>query len=206
MCIRDSVQPLWRAAAEGRRAPRPSGQGADLGADLGPDLGSGPRVALGAADAALVGAAAVTLNGLAQGIIADRVADLLLRRGFAPRLIDAGEMVLPGPSRRPLRLPEAGVTLHLADCAAATSAPGALRFADGGGHLIDPRTGASPDFWRSVTVIAPDAATADALSTAFAVSEPDRIGDLVPQGAAVIATEAGGRVRRFGRFPAGAAS
>ena len=135
---------------------------------------------------------ALTLNGIAQGIIADRVAALLVRRGFAAPRIDTGEMRLPGPDRRRLRLPAAGVEIEVADCAVATSAPDALRFPGSGHHLFDPRTGRCPELWRSVTVIAPTAADADALSTAFAVSTPERIGDLVPADTLVLATEPGG--------------
>jgi thiamine biosynthesis lipoprotein ApbE len=52
-------------------------------------------------------------------------------------------------------------------------------------------------------VIAPTAADADALSTAFAVSTRERIGDLVPADALVLATEPGRTTHRFGRGPAG---
>ena len=44
-----------------------------------------------------------------------------------------------------------------------------------------------------MTVIAPTAADADALSTAFAVSTPEHIGDLVPADTLVLATETGAR-------------
>ena len=185
-----AVQPLWEHYARGADGPPPL------------DRIAGARVSVNPAEARLTPGAAFTLNGVAQGMIADRVAALLAARGFTPRLIDAGEMRLPGPDRRPVAFPDAGLRLNLADCAVAVSTPGALRFAQGH-HLFDPRTGASPARWRSVAVIAPDAETADALSTAFAVSEPDRIGDLLPDGAAVLATDAEGRTRRFGRLPRG---
>ena len=57
-----------------------------------------------------------------------------------------------------------------------------------------------------MTVIARCAMDADALSTAFAVSSPERIGDLVPVDTLVIATDAHGRTRRFGRAPRGVVS
>jgi thiamine biosynthesis lipoprotein len=41
-----------------------------------------------------------------------------------------------------------------------------------GRHIIDPRTGAPPHRAASASVIAPDCATADALSTAFCVLDP----------------------------------
>jgi thiamine biosynthesis lipoprotein len=67
-------------------------------------------------------------------------------------------------------------------------------------HLFDPRNGASPGWWRSVTVVAPTAEAADALSTAFAVSAPEQVGDLAASLAdtAVIATDREGRTRLLG--------
>lgn len=145
---------------------------------------------------------ALTLNGIAQGTVADRVAALLIRRGFCPPLIDTGEMRLPGPERREVILPEAHLTLRLAEVAVATSAPTALTFDHTGRrhHLFDPATGDSPDWWHSVTVIAPNAEMADALSTGFAVAAPEIVGDLAAslEGVAVIATSRSGGVSQFG--------
>jgi thiamine biosynthesis lipoprotein len=145
---------------------------------------------------------ALTLNGIAQGTVADRVAALLARRGFAPPLIDTGEMRLPGPGRRAVDLPEAGLRLFVADAAVATSTPAAFMFsAAGRHHLFDPLTGASPAWWRSVTVVASQAETADALSTAFAVLPPEAVGDIASalDDVAVVATGADGRPSVFGR-------
>lgn len=49
------------------------------------------------------------------------------------------------------------------------------------GHILDPRTGWPPDFEGSVTVLAPDAAMADALATALFVLGPDAGLELVRQ-------------------------
>ena len=181
-----AIQPLWLAAARGGPSPRlPT---------------AAPVVAPGRVT--LPPGAALTLNGIAQGLIADRVAELLIRRGFASPVIDTGETRLPGLARRRVGLSHADPLL-LADCAVSTSEPGALRFPSGGHHILDPRTGAAPEIWRAVTVIAPSAMDADALSTAFAVSTPERIGDLVPVDTLVIATDLAGRTRRYGRAPGG---
>lgn len=185
-----AVQPLWLEAAAG-----PAGSN-------GLERVRRARIDVLPGRIALAPGTALTLNGIAQGTIADRVTALLSARGFEAPLIDTGEMRLPGAARRRVVLPEAGLALRLAECAVATSAPGALRFGPGRHHLFNPRDGRSPGLWRSVSVIAPEAETADALSTAFAVSEPERIGDLVPQGVGVIATDSAGRVRHFGRMPA----
>lgn len=154
------VQPLWRARAEGRDpvAAREAVQA---------------PVAIASASVTLAPGAGLTLNGLAQGTIADRVSALLARRGFTQTMVDAGEMRLSGPAK-PVFVPEIAVTLRLAEAALAVSAPGALRFADGAGHILDPR-GDAPERWRAVAVVARTAEAADALSTAFAVSVPDLI-------------------------------
>lgn len=183
------IQPLWRHLAAGDAGPAP------LGAVRG------TRLSLSPARVALTPGGALSLNGIAQGTIADRVAALLARHGFRPPMIDAGELRL-GPDQ-PLTLAHAGLVLAPGVRAAATSAPGALSLPGGAGHILDPATGGSPGFWRAVTVLAPDAETADALSTAFAVSAPERIAALVPEDVSVVATEGSGRVRRFGASVAG---
>lgn len=182
-----AIQPLWSAAARGAPLPAPPAS----------------RPGIGPGRIALPPGGALTLNGIAQGSIADRVTGLLARRGFTAPRVDTGEMSLPGPDRRRVTLPHAGRTLDLAGCALATSDPDALRFADGGHHLIDPRRRRAPETWRAVTVIAPRAEDADALSTAFAVSDRTRIGDLVPGDTLVLATDRAGRTESFGRAPRG---
>jgi len=187
-----AVQPLWTHWAEGA---------AEL-MQVALERVRDAEIALFTGRIVLSRRTALTLNGIAQGIVADRVAALLIRRGFAPPVIDTGEMRLPGPERRPVDLPDAGLRLHLAEAAVATSAPGALSFDTEGRrhHLFDPRSGDSPVWWRSVTVIAPTAEMADALSTAYAVSPPEMIGDLTANltDVAVIATGRMGETRTFG--------
>jgi thiamine biosynthesis lipoprotein len=187
-----AVQPLWRHWAEGAAEPARAALARVRNAEIG----------LAAGRVTLSPGAALTLNGIAQGIVADRVAGLLVRRGFTPPLIDTGEMRLPGAERRTVDLPEAGLRLRLAEAAVATSAPGALRFDPSGRrhHLFDPRTGDSPGWWRSVTVIAQTAEAADALSTGFAVSPPELVGDLAASlgEVAVVATNRAGEIRTFG--------
>jgi thiamine biosynthesis lipoprotein len=159
------------------------------------------HVALEPGQVRLAPGTALTLNGIAQGTVADRVAALLARHGLAPPLIDTGEMQLPGPERRAVDLPAAGLRLRVAEAAVATSAPAGFRFdAAGRHHLFDPRSGASPCWWRSVTVVAPTAEAADALSTAFAVSPPEMVGDLAAglDDVAVVGTRPDGRTRVYG--------
>ncbi|SDB74333.1 FAD:protein FMN transferase [Belnapia rosea] len=124
---------------------------------------------------------AVTLNGVAQGYLTDRVVDLLRQGGVTQTLVDMGETRGLGehPSGRPWRaaLEDPGSPGHpwgeldLTDRALASSADSgfvfdaAMRFT----HLLDPQSGRSPRRYRAVSVLAPEAATADAFSTAFAL-------------------------------------
>jgi thiamine biosynthesis lipoprotein len=73
--------------------------------------------------------------------------------------------------RRPDRLIE---SLSISDAAVCTSGDYERPAADArqGHHLLDPRTGASPDAVASVTVVAPTAMAADALATAAFVLGP----------------------------------
>lgn len=187
-----AVQPLWEHWARGAVGSADAALAKVRGADI---RQSGGQITL-AEETAL------SLNGIAQGTIADRVADLLISRGFMPPLIDAGEMRLPGSELREIELPAARLRLRLAESAVATSEPGALVFDPLGRHhhLFDPLTGDSPGWWRSVTVIAPRAEAADALSTAFAVAPPELVGDLAASldDVAVVTTDREGSARLFG--------
>jgi thiamine biosynthesis lipoprotein len=134
---------------------------------------------------------AVTLNGIAQGYITDRVADLLRDLGFARVLVQLGEIrALDAPPDAPawqIGLPDPDepsrplARIALRDRAAATSSGLAARFdpAARHHHLFDPATGVSPARWRSVTVVAPRATTADAVSTAVAVAPSERVAGLL---------------------------
>ena len=129
---------------------------------------------------------AVTLNGIAQGYITDRVAALLQDAGMSDVLLDIGEVRALGrhPDGRPWHVglrraaePETVArTVMLTDRAVATSAGIASPFEPSGRHhhLFDPATGRPAQAARQVSVIAPRATMADALSTALAVSSPAR--------------------------------
>lgn len=164
-----TVQPLWAAWAEaavrGRR-PSPDERAAALARCgwAGVDLSS--------ARITLRPGMALTLNGIGQGYVADRVAALLEAEGLTNILVDTGETRAlgdaPGGGPWPVRIAGGG-RVALSSRALASSAPRGTCFDGGGrdGHILDPRTGApvrSP--WAQVTVSAPAAALADALSTA----------------------------------------
>lgn len=129
----------------------------------------------------------LTLNGIAQGYITDRVTELLRTEGVEHSLINLGEIRLIGrdPDGRrwvvgledPDRPGATNRTLEIENSAVATSAGYGFRFDQAGRftHLFDPRTGRSPQLYKSVSVVAPTATAADALSTAFSSMEIDAI-------------------------------
>ncbi len=133
---------------------------------------------------------AITLNGLAQGYITDRVADRLRAAGFEDVLIDLGEARALGrradgrewhaavqdprdPVRTLFELPLGNEPGALS--ALATSAGAGTRFGADPRihHLFDPRTGRSANHYLSVSVTAPRATLADGLSTALSVTPPE---------------------------------
>ena len=121
---------------------------------------------------------AITLNGVAQGWITDRVRGLLREEGAEHCLVNLGEYAAIGaqPSGHDWRVGIRGAegeVIDLRDGALAVSSGSGLHFGTGAGlnHLIDPRTGRCAEDERIVAVTAPDAATADAISTAAAVLE-----------------------------------
>ena len=135
--------------------------------------------------------AAITLNGIAQGYATDRVVDLLRRAGVSTTLVDMGEIralaarpdgtpwqVGLADAERPGHISE---TIPLVDRAVATSAATGFRFDPDGRftHLFDPHSGRSPALYRSVSVVAPTATEADALSTAFSLMPLPAIRGLV---------------------------
>ena len=165
-----TVQPLWRAEALAREAGAPLSDPDRTAAGALIDWAS---VRLEPEAITLRPGMALTLNGIAQGYIADRVAALLAGHGLTRALIDTGEMVALSEGDWPVEL-EAGGSLALRNRALSTSAPLGMTFGGDGrtSHILDPRTTrpvASP--WRVVTISASSAALADALSTAACLSE-----------------------------------
>jgi len=134
----------------------------------------------------------ITLNGIAQGYITDRVAEVLKAQGFENVLIDLGETRGLGHRNDGsdwqvgIKAPDGSGNLMrklaLRNKAIATSGGYGTTFTADGAyhHLFDPKTGRSADHWDTVSVISDDATRADALSTAFSsMSEIDirRIAD-----------------------------
>jgi thiamine biosynthesis lipoprotein len=103
------------------------------------------------------------------------VCDFLIHGGFSS-LYAAGEHASqegwPVGLKNPLFTAETYATVLLRDCGLSTSGSNIQYFRHAGrryGHILDPRTGWPSEGLLSVTVTAPTAAEADALSTAFYV-------------------------------------
>ncbi len=176
-----TVQPLWELfsgwyAGRPDRAPPPDALVSEALAQVGME-----HVRLDDFGVSCRRGTRLTLNGIAQGYITDRVADLLRGRGWRHVLIDLGEARALGakPDGTPWRiaLRENGTVIPLADAALATSAGSALPFDSAGAatHIFNPRTGRSPAHWRAVTVRHASAAVADALSTALFCADPAQL-------------------------------
>jgi thiamine biosynthesis lipoprotein len=183
-----TVQPLWEvyAAHFGRPDPDPAGPSrsaieAAL-ARVGHD-----RVRLDARRIEFAAPGmAVTLNGIAQGYVTDRIVSLLRDAGIAHSLVDMGETRAIGthPTGQPwsvgLEDPRApgriAERIGLSDRAVATSGGYGTQFDAAGrfNHLFDPSDGTTSWRYAAVSVVAEDATTADALSTAFSLMPLDR--------------------------------
>lgn len=159
------------------------------------------------------------LAGIAKGYAVDRCTALLMERGVTSALVNLGGNIYalgapPGKRGWAVGIREArgarstvGVLL-LKNAAVATSG-NYENFAEiegkRYGHIIDPRTGRTVDHMLSVTVVAPTAIAADALSTGLFVMGTERGSELVERLAGVKAlfaetSDGGDRYRAVGDF------
>lgn len=135
----------------------------------------------------------ITLNGIAQGYASDAVQRVLVAHGIQSALIDTGEIGTIGRAdtdrdwtvgiKHP-RQPASFLGLAaLENRSLATSGDYETRFSDDFSrhHLIDPHTGQSPTELSSVSIVAPTALQADALSTATFVLGLDKGRQLVEE-------------------------
>ena len=124
------------------------------------------------------------LGGIGKGYALDRAGQFMVENGLNDWLIHGGHSSIlargdhnniggwPVGIRNPLFPKERLATVLLRDCGFSSSGSGTQHFRQAGkryGHILDPRTGWPVDGMLSVSVIAPIAAEADALSTAFFV-------------------------------------
>ena len=130
----------------------------------------------------------IDLGGIAKGYAVGQALDVIVRCGFLQALVDGGGDIAISSSptaRRPWRVGlaplstegVATVFIEVRDGAVATSGD-AFQFLEHEGrrysHVLDPRSGWGVEGPTSVTVVAPDAAVADALATALSVLGPER--------------------------------
>lgn len=126
----------------------------------------------------------LNLGGIGKGHALDRTGTFLTENGVSEWLTHGGHSSLlargghnglagwPIGLRNPLFPTERLATVLLKDCALSTSGIAVQGFRHAGkryGHILNPRTGWPVEGMLSVTVFAPTAAEADALSTAFFV-------------------------------------
>jgi thiamine biosynthesis lipoprotein len=136
----------------------------------------------------------INLNSMGKGYALDRMAELLARHEIDDYLLHGGKSSIlargdqPGSGdagwwigvRHPLRPAEQLAELTLRDEALSTSGAGTQFFYRRGkryGHILDPRSGFPAEGLYSATVIAPSAAEAEGLSTAFYVMGVERTGE-----------------------------
>ncbi|WBL82029.1 FAD:protein FMN transferase [Bradyrhizobium xenonodulans] len=183
-----TVQPLWELYAGhfSREDADPAGPPQTVIQAALARVGSG-RLAVRRDRIAMPRGMAVTLNGIAQGYVTDKVVDLLRAHGIAHSLVDMGETRAIG-SHPDGRAWEVGITdpelpgrmqcvLPVVDRALSTSGGYGFQFGPQGrfNHLFDPASGACGHLYRSVTAVAATATAADALSTAFSLMDQKRI-------------------------------
>ena len=130
----------------------------------------------------------IDLGAMAKGWAVDRAAEVLAARGIANAIIDAGGDLRVLGSRPGKGFWRIGVqhprepgallfTLDLTDTAIVTSGDYERFFVEGRvryHHILDPATGMPATGCRSVTVLAPTAAEADAAATAAFVLGAER--------------------------------
>jgi thiamine biosynthesis lipoprotein len=132
--------------------------------------------------------AEIDLGGIAKGFVVDRAGEVLRRFGVTSASVDAGgdiRLIGAKPDGSPWRIgvrhprERRGIIaiLELRDSAVVTSGDYERYFLFEGTryhHLLDPATGRPAGGLVSVTVVAPEAMTADALSTAVFVLGRER--------------------------------
>lgn len=159
---------------------------------------------------------AMTLNGIAQGYITDLITQLLAAHDITNTLINLGEYrtLASRPDGHPWQIgiadletdPQPDEMLELSGNALATSGSAGFRFDAAGrfNHLLNPKATSennlSASLYQRVTVIAPDAVSADAWATAFALMDENRISAILKNLPATVVhlKTADGTLRRLG--------
>jgi FAD:protein FMN transferase len=157
---------------------------------------------------------AITLNGVAQGFATDRVSAILKKNGIADALINTGEIGSLGHKaendswrvgvQHPRQADALSAVVALDGRCLSTSGDYATCFSDDfvHNHIFDPATGDSPREFSSVSVLANNGTTADALSTAVFVCGMEKgIALLEKHQADAFLISKDGLVHRTANFP-----
>lgn len=177
---------LWKQAEKDNRLPTPTELSAARNASRWAYL---DLLDNGAAKS--VATACVDLGGVAKGFAVDLAVASMIRAGCVGGIVDIGgnlrcfgnkpsgkswDVYITNPFDPDHPAENPLTVLAIRDGAVSTSG-NYRRFRDIQGkhysHIIDPRTATPVDVYPSVTVVAPDATTADAWSTALSVLGPD---------------------------------
>ncbi len=188
-----TVQPLWDLYAAHFSRPHASAEGPPAEAIAAAVARIGQDALVMEADHIRLArpAMSVTLNGIGEGYITDRVVDLLRAGEVEHAMVNMGEIYALGthPGGEPwsvgLEDPRApgkiDQRIPLADRAVATSGGYGTQFDPAGryNHLFEPRTGRTSWRWLSVSVEAATTTEADALSTAFTLMPEEATAPIV---------------------------
>lgn len=149
----------------------------------------------------------LTLDGIAKGYIVDRASDVLMSEGIENHLVNAGGDI----RARGYRAKDRPWTIAIEDPEKKGNYRDVIRLTNGAvatsgdyevfydeekmfSHVVDPRTGHSPRYSTSVSVMAESVMRADALSTAVFVMKPAnglRLVDSLPVGECLLVDHEG---------------
>ena len=129
----------------------------------------------------------ITLDGIAVGFIVDRVSELLLSRGIKNHLINASGDIRTRGSKEdgkswtvaiqdPWKRKTYPDVVHMGDGAISTSGNYEIYYDEEKmfHHIVNPKTGVSPDQVTSGTILANTTMEADALATSVCVMTPSQ--------------------------------
>lgn len=153
----------------------------------------------------------LSMNGIAQGFAADALRAQMQVMGIQHAMLDTGETAVLGtaPGGSPWRFGIEDAHIKQTTPSQAATVPGGYALATSSDahttftddrvhhHILDPRTGDSPQWWSSVTVMAKSAALADGLTKVFFMLPPQQIQQAATHWhVAVILQDKQGRWRR----------
>jgi len=136
---------------------------------------------------------AISLNGIAQGYITDKITNLIESNGIKNALIDIGEIRALGGNESnkpwkiglndPIKKDKYFKIIPLYNNAISTTGGYGLVLSEDGKqhHIINPKSGKSKNYYISLSVIAETATKADAFSTAFYLMDIEQIRNILRQ-------------------------